>query len=175
MRTRRGRMAAGVRFAALLAFLTLLIGSAIVVGQAGVEAVRGPAGTSLVDGYWVGRLPATPIGVGLALGGSTVIAVAGMGAAVLGAGWVVRLLCALLLTPVVLWWAGAALLAGVGACCGPPPPFDPITAAYSNPAAALALVTVPALLIGLLVWLFRRPDPVVDRSVVDQFRTVSGA
>ena len=39
-----------------------------------VEVATGEPGMSLVDGYWIGRLPWTPIGVGMALFGATAAA-----------------------------------------------------------------------------------------------------
>ena len=67
--TRRSHTVALV--ATRLAFAVAVAGCGVLLVAAIVELVSGEPGMSLVDAYWIGRLPWTPIGVGMALFGAT--------------------------------------------------------------------------------------------------------
>ena len=158
--------------ATALAFAVTVAGLAILLIAAIVEVAAGQPGMSLVDGYWIGRLPWTPLGVGMALYGATAAAVAGIVAAWVGGGRLARVVATAAVLPVGLWWGVSPMVGLGGACCGPPPTYDPITLAYSMPESAALLVVGPAVASALALWLDRpRRAPLA----VPDYRTVSGA
>jgi hypothetical protein len=131
----------------------MLAGAAILLVAAVMELATGQPGMSLVDAYWVGRLPWTPIGVGVVLYGATATVVVGSVASWLTPGWPQRLVCLGAMLSTAFWWVTSPMLGMGGACCGPRPAYDPITMAYSDPRSALVLVVVPALIVALVVLL----------------------
>jgi hypothetical protein len=155
-----------------LAFAVALIGLAILLIAAIVEVTAGEPGMSIVDGYWIGRLPWTPIGVGMALYGATAAVVAGVTAAWLVGGGLARAVGTAAVLPVAFWWGIAPMVGFSGACCGPPPAYDPITLAYSMPESAALLVVGPAVASALALWLDR---PRRASRALPDYRTVSGA
>jgi hypothetical protein len=155
-----------------LAFAVTVAGCAILLAAAIVELATGEAGMSLVDAYWIGRLPWTPIGVGMALFGATASVVTGLPAAWLVGGRFARAVATAAVLPVGLWWILSPMTAFSGACCGPRPSYDPITHAYSLPEAALLLVIAPAVASAMAVWLDR---PRRGEPATPDFHTVSGA
>jgi hypothetical protein len=155
-----------------LAFAVTVAGCAILLAAAIVELATGEAGMSLVDAYWIGRLPWTPIGVGMALFGATAAVVAGLPAAWLVGGRLARTVATAATLPVGLWWLFTPMIPVGGACCGPRPAYDPITLAYSLPESALLLVITPALASAVALWLDR---PRRTAPAAPDFRTVSGA
>lgn len=175
MRTRHSLSAATApRRLLIVALVATGVGAGVLLVAAAVEVVNGQPGMSLADGYWVGRLPWTPIGVGLVLYGASATVVVAAAAAWLGPRWGARVLSAPALLSSAFWWGTASLTGMSGACCSPPPRYDPITVAYSAPIEALLFLVVPALVMGLAV----RPRRQVVRlagPAADQYRTVSGA
>jgi hypothetical protein len=148
MRSRPRTTAIGMT--ALTAGITLA-GAAILLVAAVVELATGQPGMNLVDAYWVGRLPWTPIGVGMVLYGATATVVIGSVASWLTPGRLQRLVCLAALLSTAFWWAISPIIRYTGGCCGPPPAYDPITIAYSAPQGALILVVVPALIVAAIV------------------------
>jgi hypothetical protein len=117
-----------------------------------VEAMAHP-GYSVVDGYWIGRLPWTGIFEALVVGGATASTVVGALTVLAFGGWPRRLLVVVPVALTGLWWFFAYARAGVsgGACPGcQPPAFDPWAYAYSAPMLALETLIVPALATALL-------------------------
>jgi len=117
---------------------------------------------TLADGYWIGRLPWTPIGIGLVVAGSTVVVAFGAIAAWQRGNAARRVASGLALAVAVFWWLLALLPPPEGAycadCAAPTP--DPLTYAYSIPEFAIVCLALPAALIGLLVLIpARRPTP----------------
>ena len=155
-----------------LAFAVAAAGGGVLLVAAIVELVNGQPGMSLVDAYWIGRLPWTPIGVGMALFGATAAVVTGLPAAWLVGGRFARTVATAATLPVGLWWIFSPMLPVGGACCGPRPGYDPITLAYSLPESALLLVIAPAVASAVALWLdrARRTTPAAP-----DFRTASGA
>ena len=132
-----------------------LVGIGVLTAYAASEVFADPS-LSLADGYWIGRLPWTPIGVGMAIGGATLAAAAGTGTALLAGGVWRRSLALLALVVVAFWWALVAMLPiGLGgAWCGQPtctrPAIEPITMAYSTPEQTATWLLLPALVISLV-------------------------
>jgi hypothetical protein len=127
------------------------LGLALLILVSWVEYLNNPEIT-IVDGYWIGRLPWIPIGVGLVIAGATGSLLAGGVAALIRGDWVRRILVVPVLAMPVLWWLAATF--------GYPryQPFDPVTLAYSLPEAAAVMLIVPAVAIAALVFLPIRPD-----------------
>jgi hypothetical protein len=136
-----------------LAAVVLVVGAAILFVAAVIELATGQQGMNLVDAYWVGRLPWTPIGVGMGLYGATATVVVGSVVSWLIPGWLQRLVCLGALLSTAFWWAISPIIRYTGGCCGPPPAYDPITIAYSDPKSALVLVVVPALIVAAIALL----------------------
>ena len=115
------------------------------------EVVRDPTLT-LADGYWIGPLPWTPLGVGLVISGATVVVVFGAASAWLQKGVIRRAVTMLASALAACWWFVALLPPPQGAhcpdCLAPVP--DPLTYAYSLPEVALAGLILPAMLIGAM-------------------------
>jgi hypothetical protein len=150
--SRAERLASGAHTWARLALGLLVIGPSILLVYAWVEVLNHP-GYTLVDGYWIGRLPWTPLGIVIALAGAVVGLLAGSVAIAIEGGWWRRFLVVPSLAAGVLWWA-------IGLGVLPYPRFvgpDPVTIAYSNPTQAVLLVLMPA---GLLATLCLTP-PIV--------------
>jgi hypothetical protein len=137
----------------------MLAGAAILLVAAVVELATGQPGRNLVDAYWVGRLPWTPIGVGMVLFGATATVVVGSIASWLAAGWLRRVVSLGALLSTAFWWAISPIIRYTGGCCAPPPAYDPITIAYSDPKSALVLVVVPAIIVAAVVLLPTRARP----------------
>jgi hypothetical protein len=136
-------------------FALAILGVAVLFAQA-VSEVRADPSISLGDAYGIGRLPWTPIGVGLAILGASLAVLAGT-ATVLMAGGIVRRGMAILAFLVAgFWWLVVTVpLVGMGgASCGqpacPPPTTDPVTMAYSLPGQTAMWLLLPALVAGLL-------------------------
>jgi hypothetical protein len=69
-------LASGARLWAVLSLGLMVVGPSILLVYAWVEVLNNP-GLTLVDGYWIGRTPWTPIGLVIALAGGTIGLVAG--------------------------------------------------------------------------------------------------
>ena len=114
---------------------------------------------SLQDGYWIGRLPWTAVGVDLVVIGATVTVVAGTLAAWIAGGWVRRSVTTLAAGIAAFWWLLVPMLNPGGRYCPgcAAPGFDPFTVAYSLPQETLLLLVAPAAVVGLAV-LTARPS-----------------
>jgi len=140
-----------LRLGVLIGFGSIAAGFLVLLVSAFAEVLADPS-LSLEDGYWIGRLPWTAVGVGLVVGGSHLALVAGTLAAWIVGGAIRRLGVSLLVLVGAWWWLLVFLEGGVGAGCpgcvpsGP----DPITAAYSLPQNAVLFLVLPAVLAGLL-------------------------
>ena len=66
--SRGSRLAAGAHQWARLAFGLMVVGPSILLVYAWVEVLNNP-GLTLVDGYWIGRIPWAPLGVVISLAG----------------------------------------------------------------------------------------------------------
>ena len=139
------------RFATAVGLVAAGAGLVLLLVNAASEAVANP-GSSIVDGYWLGRLPWTPLGVVLVIGGSTVTAAAGSLAALVGHRYFVLL--PLLMT--VFWWIIALEPYPVERGCNPCPAYvvDPVSVAYSSPEETLVVLVLPAAIVGVMA-LFR--------------------
>lgn len=143
------------RLAGIVSMGLAAAGILVLLAYAASEVAADPS-LSLEDGYWIGRLPWTPIGVGLIVGGSTLAVVAGVAAVLVAGGNIRRLVALVVALPVIAWWAIASIPSiGVsGAWCGQPtcspPSFDVITVAYSVPDLAVRLLLIPAAIVTLL-------------------------
>ena len=113
---------------------------------------------SLEDGYWIGRLPWTAVGVDLVVIGATVTVVAGTVSAWIAGGWIRRSVTALAAGVAGFWWLVTAITSpGESGCVGcTAPGFDPFTIAYSLPQETLLLLVAPAAVIGLAALTTRR-------------------
>jgi len=131
------------------------VGVAVLFVQS-VSEVRADPSISLGDAYWIGRLPWTPIGVGLAILGASLAVLAGTATAMVAGGILRRGLAILALLVAGFWWLLVTVpLVGLsGAWCGqpvcPPPTIDPVTMAYSLPEQTAMWLLLPALVAGLL-------------------------
>ena len=168
---RKARVAAGAVHA--LAITALAAGTSVLFFMSMAASLSEYGRASLVDGYWLGPLPWTTLGVGLTLFGATATVATIAVIAWLLPGWRVRVLAAAAALSVALWWATAPVMGLSGACCLPRPAFDPITIAYSAPGWTASLVVVPAVVLAAVDWLWR-PAPPAPMPAPD-YRTVSGA
>ena len=132
-------------WATVAGLLASAAGLVVLFVQAQSEVLADPALT-LVDGYWIGRLPWTAVGVDLTVIGATIVVVSGTVTAWLAGGLVRRIVTALALTVAALWWVYAMLppprAVPCESCAAPGP--DPLTMAYSLPQAATVFLLIPA-------------------------------
>jgi hypothetical protein len=143
--SRSSRLAAGAHVWAQLALGLMVIGPSILLVYAWVEVLNNP-GYTLVDGYWIGRIPWTPLGLVIALAGGVIGLVAGSVAIAIEGGWWRRFLLVPSLAAGTLWWLMALGLLPFARFHGP----DPVTFAYSLPTQAVLLVLMPAALLAVL-------------------------
>jgi hypothetical protein len=138
-------------WATLIGLIAAIVGIAVLVVYALSEVLADPTLT-LEDGYWIGRLPWTTVGVALTVIGATVALVAGVLTAWIAGGAVRRVVTALAVAVGAFWWLFATLpLVGLsGACCGPRPDPDPLTMAYSVPQAVILFLLLPAALTAIV-------------------------
>ena len=122
------------------------------------EVLANP-GTSLVDGYEIGRLPWTAIGIDLVVVGATVMALFGTASSWITGGAARRLVSLVPLAGMATWWFLAAIESsfegGVPCTTCTQPGFDPFTVAYSAPNQAILLLVIPGA-IGALLGLYAR-------------------
>ena len=162
------RLASWTRWATLVAAIAAVAGIAVLFVYASSEVLADPT-LSLEDGYWIGRLPWTAIGVALTVIGATVALVAGALTAWISGGALPRIVTAFAVAIGGFWWllVSVPLVPLSGACCGPRPEPDPLTMAYSWPQAAVALLLVPAALAVIVALTATRNEPVDrDRSAL---------
>ncbi|MEO8245738.1 MAG: hypothetical protein ABI622_01340 [Chloroflexota bacterium] len=155
-----------------LSIIVLAAGASILLVMAAAASLNEYGRIALADGYWLGPLPWTPIGIGLSLYGATATVLASTAIAWLTDGWAARLVAIPAVLSVAAWWATAPLLGMAGACCGTAVPFDPVTIAYSAPLWTALLVGLPAIVLSAVDWLWR---PAQKTGAGPDYRTVSGA
>jgi len=134
----------------------LVIGLAVFFVYALSEVLAHP-GLSLVDGYWIGRLPWTGIGEGFTVIGATVAVMLGTMTVWLGGNRWGRVVVLVPLAVAGFFWFAAMLpFPGGGPCtdCGEPIP-DPFAYAYSLPLSTILLLMLPALVVAVLAFVSR--------------------
>ncbi len=141
----------------MVAAAVMVVGAALLLAAALVELASGQPGMTIMDAYWVGRLPWTPIGVGMMLFGASATVVVGPIAAWLNGGAGARIVATAAVLPTAFWWAVSPMVGFAGSCCGPRPAYDPITIAYSSPEGPFLFVVLPAIVITALVLVTSRP------------------
>lgn len=132
----------------------MVVGPAILLVYAWVEVLNNP-GWTLVDGYWIGRTPWTPIGLVIALIGGMAGLLSGSVAIAIEGGWWRRALILPAAGAAALWWLTALGVIPYPRFQGP----DPVTFAYSLPTTAILLVLMPAALIAALALTPRMQTP----------------
>ncbi|HJP70585.1 MAG TPA: hypothetical protein VJ975_02610 [Candidatus Limnocylindria bacterium] len=150
------RMATFLRRADVLRWVGMAcigLGVAVLIIYAWVEYINNP-GISLIDGYWIGRVPWTPAGVVLIMGGSVATQLAGTAIVLLLGDWMRRLLLVPVLIPPFAWWLTALGVVPFPRFLGP----DPVTLAYSLPQAAAVSLILPALAVTALALVPMQPD-----------------
>jgi hypothetical protein len=145
-------LVAGARGWARISLALLVIGPSILLVYAWVEVLNNP-GLSLVDGYWIGRTPWTPIGIVVSLAGGIAALVSGSVAIAIEGGWWRRALLVPACAAAVLWWSTALGLLPYPRFHGP----DPVSFAYTLPSTAALLVLMPAALLAVLALSPRLP------------------
>lgn len=124
----------------------MVVGPAILLVYAWVDVLNNP-GLTLVDGYWIGRTPWTPIGLVIALAGGVAGLLSGSLAIAIEGGWWRRLLAAGSVALATIWWA----LALTDHPNSPKYiPADALRFAHALPVAAILMVLVPAALVATL-------------------------
>jgi hypothetical protein len=133
--------------ATAVGLLAVAAGLVVLFAQAQSEVLADPS-LSLVDGYWVGRLPWTAVGVDLTILGATIAVVFGTLTAWLAGGLLRRVVTALSLAVAALLWVYAMLppprAVPCESCAAPGP--NPLTMAYSLPQAAAVFLLIPAVI-----------------------------
>jgi hypothetical protein len=159
-----------LRWGTFVAIGAAVVGILVLLAQAASEVVADPSLT-LEDGYWIGRLPWTSVGVGLVVAGATATNVLGYTLVMLRGGILRRFLGAIAVVPAAFWWTVELLqMQGVsGASCQPVPCprtwIDPITNAYSQPDWTIKLLILPAIIVAALALApHRRPAPIRSRT-----------
>jgi hypothetical protein len=145
----------------VIGLLAAAAGLVILFAQAMSEVLAEPR-LSLVDGYWIGRLPWTSVGVDLAVIGATIAVVFGTVTAWLAEGLIRRVVSGLALAVAAFWWFLAMLPPPQGAFCAscPPPGSDPMTMAYSRPETVVLFLLLPAAIAGAVALSAPRTRPV---------------
>ena len=136
------------------------LGLSTLLVYAWVEVVNNP-GFSLADGYRIGRVPWTPLGVALVLAGNAVTVAAGAFAIIVHGDWLRRLLAIVVVLVPLAWWATAFGVIPFPRYRAP----DPVTFAYSLPETAALMLILPALAMAVLRLAPIRPGPVHLRPV----------
>ncbi|MGZ6213882.1 MAG: hypothetical protein ACXWMG_02910 [Candidatus Limnocylindria bacterium] len=143
--SRGSHLAASAHQWARLAIGLMVVGPSILLVQAWVEVLNHP-GYTLVDGYDIGRLPWTPLGLLIGLAGSVAGLIAGSVAIAIEGGWWRRALVVPALAVAAAWWLTALGVLPFPRFHGP----DPVEFAYALPVAAVLLVLMPAALLAVL-------------------------
>src|SRR5262245_65508566 len=91
-----------LRWGTFVAIGAAVVGILVLLAQAASEVAADPTLT-LEDGYWIGRLPWTPIGVGLVVAGDTATNVLGYALVMLRGGVLRRFLGAIAVGPPAMW------------------------------------------------------------------------
>jgi hypothetical protein len=143
--SRGARLAGGAHQWARLALGLMVVGPSILLVYAWVEVLNN-AGYTLVDGYWIGRVPWTPLGLVISLVGATAGLLAGAVAIAIEGGWWRRFLLVPSLGAATLWWLMALGVVPYPRFHGP----DPVTFAYTLPTQTILLLLMPAALLAIL-------------------------
>jgi hypothetical protein len=145
----------------VVGLVAAIAGIAILFVNALSEVLADPT-LSLEDGYWIGRLPWTTVGVAMTVIGATVALVAGALTAWIVGGAIRRVVTAFAVAVGAFWWllASVPLVGMSGACCGPRAESDPLTMAYSWPQAAVLLLLLPAGITAIIGLTTTRNEPV---------------
>jgi hypothetical protein len=154
-----GRLAAACAF--LLAFGLVWLFAYVVA-----EAIVGEGHGSLVDAYWMGRLPWMGIAAALIVVGASVCVASGALTVLVASGWWRRVAVIPLVALTGFWWVVAMIAFPGGAPCPacPPPEPDPWAYAYSLPSETLVGLLLPALAAVLLaLWPRRERAPQAAR------------
>lgn len=120
------------------------LGLAVLLAYAWYEYLTRP-GISLADGYWIGRVPWTPLGVVLVLAGTALGVVGGCAVIVVRGDWLRRIFIPATAGVPAFWWLTALVI--------PMPRSqvrDPVTLAYSLPETAALFLILPALVAAAL-------------------------
>lgn len=148
------RFVSGSRQWSQLALALLVVGPSVLLIYAWVEVLNHP-GLSLVDGYWIGRLPWTAIGIVTSLAGGVLGLLAGSVAIAIEGGWWRRALLVPAFIAAALWWLTALGVIPYPRFTGP----DPVAFAYDLPSTAALLVLMPAALLAVLALTPPQPRP----------------
>jgi hypothetical protein len=144
-------------------------GIATLIINAWVEYLTRP-GLSIIDGYWVGRVPWTPLGVLLVLIGSAGTIIAGAAATMVAGGWLRRALLLAVFPLPVLWWSAALGYTPLPRFHGP----DPVGLAFSAPQGVALALLLPAIAAAALALSPRmRPEPTSHMAPVHDLRARS--
>jgi len=143
--SRGARLAAGAHQWARLALALMVIGPSILLVYAWVEVLNNP-GFTLADGYAIGRVPWTSLGLVISLAGSAIGLLAGSFAIAIEGGWWRRALVVPSLAAAGLWWLTALGVLPFPQFRGP----DPVGFGYDLPTAAILLVLMPATILAAL-------------------------
>jgi hypothetical protein len=131
-----------------------LVTGLVVLFVYALSEVLAHPGLSLVDGYWIGRLPWTGIGEGFTVLGATVGVVLGTVTVWLGGNRWKRAIVLVPLAFVGFFWFAALLPFPGGApctdCVAAVP--DPFAYAYSLPASAVTFLLLPAVVVAVLAF-----------------------
>jgi hypothetical protein len=121
-------------------------------------------GLSIVDGYWMGRLPWSAVGVDLAVIGATLAVAAGTVTSWVAGGWSRRVIAVGAFAVAALWWVIAMMTRTGGAYCPTCTPAgpEPLTFAYSLPDATILFLLLPAFVIGTVALVAPRPGLAAD-------------
>jgi hypothetical protein len=142
-----------LRSLTVVAVGVLVLGFVALLANSVAEVIGNP-GSSIVDGYWRGRLPWIEFGVAPIVVGASAAAVLGLLGAWVTGGWIRRLVVVPPFLVVCFWWFLAMLPPMLGAPCNPqpcpPPPPDPWANAYSSPETAVVFLVIPSLVIALI-------------------------
>lgn len=151
----RDRFLRRSRFLVDASLFVIGAGIATLVINAWVEYLTRP-GTSMIDGYWMGRLPWTPLGILLVLIGAVGTILAGAAATVVAGSWLRRVLLVAVFPLPVLWWSGALGYTRIARFHAP----DPVGLAFSAPQGVALALLLPALAAAMLALAPRmRPEP----------------
>jgi hypothetical protein len=146
-----------------LSLALIVLGVSTLIVYAWVEVLNNP-GYTLVDGYWIGRVPWTPAGVVMILAGSGGALLAAGIAIVVEGGWWRRILILPAWSAAFLWWSVAMGLLPFDPSYHAP---DPVTLAYSLPTTAALLLLLPAVVLAVVAITPRRePAPGLHLSRV---------
>ena len=139
------RLASGAHQWGRLALALMVIGPSILLVYAWVEVLNNP-GWTLIDGYRMGRIPWTPLGLVISSAGAVAGLLSGSVAIAIEGGWWRRALVLPAFGAAGLWWLTALGVLPLPRFRGP----DPVGFAYDLPTAAVLMLLMPAALLATL-------------------------